>query len=107
MALSGESQSAASEMAALRAIVEGTAQSTGDAFFKSLVQHLAAAMDVHYAFVAEFAGAPTRVRTLGYWYRDRIHENIEWNLAGTPCEDVVGGIVGGAVMEPASPHAWL
>ncbi len=78
-------------MAALRAIVEGTAQSTGDAFFKSLVQHLAAAMDVHYAFVAEFAGAPTRVRTLGYWYRDRIHENIEWNLAGTPCEDVVGG----------------
>ncbi|HTL29420.1 MAG TPA: sigma 54-interacting transcriptional regulator [Tepidisphaeraceae bacterium] len=80
-----------SEIDALRAIVEGTARSTGDEFFKSLVQHLAAAMDVHYAFVAEFAGSKTRARTLGYWYGDHIHENIEWDLPGTPCEDVVGG----------------
>ena len=45
------------EIAALRAIVEGTARSTGDAFFQSLVRHLASAMGVSYAFVAEFAGA--------------------------------------------------
>jgi PAS domain S-box-containing protein len=79
------------EIDALRSIVEGTARSTGDAFFKSLVQHLAAAMDVHYAFVAEFAGSKARARTLGYWFRDHIHDNIEWNLIGTPCEDVVDG----------------
>src|SRR4051794_15618385 len=80
------------EIAALRAIVEGTARSTGDAFFKSLVKYLAAAIDVHYAFVAEFAGpTKTRARTLGYWFRDRIHDNVEWDLAGTPCEDVVTG----------------
>lgn len=42
------------EIAALRAIVEGTVQSIGDAFFRSLVTHLASAMDVSYAFVAEF-----------------------------------------------------
>jgi formate hydrogenlyase transcriptional activator len=82
----------AAEIDALRSIVEGTARSTGDAFFKSLVQHLAAAMGVRYAFVAEFVGgSKTRVHTLGYWYHDHLHENIEWDLRGTPCEDVVRG----------------
>ena len=45
------------EIAALRAIVEGTARNTGEAFFQSLVQHLAAVLGVSYAFVAEFAGS--------------------------------------------------
>jgi NDP-sugar pyrophosphorylase family protein len=34
---------------------------------------------------------PTRVRTLAYWGRGRIQENLEFELAGTPCEDVVRG----------------
>ena len=81
------------EIDALRAIVEGTAQATGEAFFQSLVTNLAAAMGVRYAFVAEFApgGGPTRVRTLAYWVRDRIQDNVEWDVTGTPCEDVVRG----------------
>jgi PAS domain S-box-containing protein len=79
------------DIPALRAIVEGTAQSTGAAFFENLVRHLATAIDVHYAFVGEFAEVQTRVRTLAYWAKDRIHDNLEWELAGTPCQDVVGG----------------
>ena len=55
------------EVAALRAIVEGTAQSIGAAFFQSLVRHLASAMGVSYAFVAEFDRATMRARTLAYW----------------------------------------
>ncbi len=51
-------------IAALRAIVEGTARNTGSAFFESLVQHLASALSVNFAFVAEFARSPSRVRTL-------------------------------------------
>ncbi len=43
------------EIYALRAIFEGTAESTGEAFFQSLVEHLATAIQVQYAFVAEFA----------------------------------------------------
>ena len=43
------------KIVALRAIVEGTARSTGDVFFESLVRHLASAIGVSYAFVAEFA----------------------------------------------------
>jgi PAS domain S-box-containing protein len=78
------------ELAALRAIVEGTARATGEEFFQSLVRHLAKAVGTSYAFVAEFAGG-TLVRTLAYWCRDRIIDNTEWDVVGTPCEDVVRG----------------
>ena len=83
-------QDLSDELSALRAIVEGTAGHTGQEFFQSLVRHLAAAVGTRYAFVAEFAGG-TRVRTLAFWFRDRIADNIEWDVIGTPCEDVVRG----------------
>ncbi len=79
------------EIVALRAIVEGTARSTGEVFFESLVRHLATAIGVSYAFVAEFAGVATRVHTLAYWGKGELLPNIEFELAGTPCEDVVRG----------------
>ena len=41
-------------------------------------------MGVSYAFVAEFAQVPTRVRTLAYWGRGKVLENIEFDLDGTP-----------------------
>jgi PAS domain S-box-containing protein len=78
------------ELAALRAVVEGTARQTGQEFFQSLVRHLASAVGTRYAFVAEFAGG-TRARTLAFWFRDRITDNVEWDVTGTPCEDVVRG----------------
>jgi formate hydrogenlyase transcriptional activator len=87
----GISELTSGEFNALRDIVEGTAEGTGEAFFQSLVEHLATAIQVQYAFVAEFAQAPTRVRTLAYWTKDHIAANIEFNLAGTPCEEVIAG----------------
>src|SRR5215468_2011427 len=89
----GVSPAAAEELTALRAIVEGTAHSTGEEFFQSLVRHLARAVDAHYAFVAEFASpeTTTRTRTIAFWARDSIAENFEWTVAGTPCEEVVHG----------------
>ncbi|MEW6734605.1 MAG: sigma 54-interacting transcriptional regulator [Acidobacteriota bacterium] len=75
----------------LRAIVEGTATVTGADFFRSLVYHLAAALQVRFAFVAEFADVNTRVRTLAYWGGDRFFDNVEFDLNGTPCEEVVAG----------------
>ena len=76
------------EVAALRRIVEGTAGGTGEGFFRSLVLHLAAAVGARYAFVAEFVQRPTRVRTLAFCDADRILGNIEFDLAGHPCEEV-------------------
>jgi formate hydrogenlyase transcriptional activator len=75
----------------LRAIVEGTAGSTGEEFFQSLVRHLASALGVPFAAISVFAGVNTRVRTLAFWARGQIQENFEYDLAGTPCEDVMRG----------------
>jgi formate hydrogenlyase transcriptional activator len=80
------------ELAALRAIVEGTAHSTGAVFFATLVQHLAEALGVSHALLAVFAGAQ-RVRSLAYWMDGRIASNVEYDLAGTPCEEVATGSV--------------
>ncbi len=90
-AASEPSTANADEIAALRAIVEGTARSTGAVFFESLVRHLAAAVGVGYAFVAEFAHVKTRVRTIAYWGPEGLRPNVEFDLHGTPCEDVVRG----------------
>jgi PAS domain S-box-containing protein len=75
----------------LRAIVEGTARSTGEEFFQALLCHLTTAIGVPFAAISEFATVGTRVRTLAFWARDHIQENFEYDLAGTPCEEVLRG----------------
>jgi len=78
----------------LRAIAEGTASVTGSGFFRSLVHHLAHALQVRYAFIAECAEpAKTEVRTLAFWKGDGFGENFAYPLAGTPCAHVLGGEV--------------
>ena len=75
----------------LRVVVEGTASSTGEAFFQDLVRHLAAALDVPFAAISEFSDVNTRVRTLAFWADRRIQDNFEYDLDGTPCEEVMRG----------------
>jgi len=75
----------------LRIIAEGTAAVTGDDFMRSLVRHLAEALDVKYAFVAEFTEVKTRVGTLAFWADGEFLENFEYDLPGTPCEAVLAG----------------
>ena len=41
-----------------------------------LVRHLALAMDVGHAFVAEFDRPTMRARTLAFWSRGAIRDNI-------------------------------
>jgi hypothetical protein len=60
----------------LRAIVEGTAGSTGEEYFQALVRHLASAIGVPFAAISEFAGVNTRVRTLAFWARGQIQDNF-------------------------------
>src|SRR5216684_1835733 len=82
------------DLRALRAVVEGTARGTGQEFFQSLVRHLAEAIDVHYAVVAEFPKGPPHVRTIAFWERDRVADNFEYDFTGTPCAEIVrGGLV--------------
>ena len=75
----------------LRAIVEGTASSTGDEFFRSLVSNLADVLRVRYAFVSEFVEQNVRVRTLAFWTGEGFLDSFEYDLADTPCEQVLSG----------------
>jgi len=73
---------------ALRAIVEGTSSAVGAEFFRNLVQRLATALDIHYAFVAEMTDATnTTANTLAFWAGDKWADNFEYDIRGTPCEN--------------------
>src|SRR5438270_4454348 len=90
----GAERAAGEDLCALQALVEGPAAGTGQEFFHSLVRHLAEAIDVHYAVVAEFPKAPPHVRTLAFWERDRLADNFAYDFTGTPCAEIVrGGLV--------------
>src|SRR5437667_139805 len=79
----------------LRAVVEGTASMTGSDFFYSLVQHLASALHVRYAFIAECVEErDDRVRSRAFWKGEGFGENFEYDVAGTPCMRVLEGEVG-------------
>jgi formate hydrogenlyase transcriptional activator len=76
----------------LRYITEGTADSTGDEFFRSLVKHLAHALQVRYSFVAECTDETKKNgRMLAFWQGEDFGNNIEFPLAGTPCQAVIQG----------------
>jgi PAS domain S-box-containing protein len=76
----------------LRRLVEGTAGAAGERFFESLVRNLSLAMGAAFAFVAEFAGeSRERVQTRALWGRGELLANVEYELAGTPCAEVVAG----------------
>jgi formate hydrogenlyase transcriptional activator len=76
---------------AFRAVVEATADKAGLEFLRHLVKNLAQSLHVAYAFVAEFAGAQDRVKTIAFWDRDDWRSNVEYPLSGTPCQRVVAG----------------
>ena len=73
---------------ALQNIVAGTASVTGEEFFPVLVQYLATALGVRYAFVSEVMDSQ-KWQTIAWWDSDRLGETLELNIAGGPCEIVV------------------
>jgi len=76
----------------MRSVTEGTAALTGSDFFHSMVQHLANALMVRYAFIAECTDAAnSRVRTLAFWNGEGFADNVAYDIRGTPCENVIGG----------------
>ncbi|WRH66076.1 MAG: adenylate/guanylate cyclase domain-containing protein [Planktothrix sp. GU0601_MAG3] len=76
---------------ALKLIVEGTASKTGDDFFHSCVHSLAEILGVHYTLVTEFTSPKkNKLRTLAFWVDQGFINNIEYELAGTPCGQVIG-----------------
>jgi len=77
------------EERALRAVVEGTASETGEAFYRELVRNLALALDTQGAWVTEFRPESLTMRVLAIWFGDRWLDNFEYAIAGTPCAAVI------------------
>ncbi|MCW5943717.1 MAG: PAS domain S-box protein [Fimbriimonadaceae bacterium] len=65
-----------------------TASVTGPAFFDALVRSLAEVTGARHAAVAELV-EPDRVRTVSHWVNGALAPNFEYDLAGTPCENVL------------------
>ena len=75
---------------ALRTTVEATSSATGTEFFSSLVRNLGEALGVRYVFVGTLTGANRdRIRTIAACCGNDLAENCEYELAGTPCEQVI------------------
>ncbi|MDX8411048.1 MAG: response regulator [Mariprofundaceae bacterium] len=76
---------------ALDKVVTGTAAAIGQDFFHTLVQSLAEALGIKYAFVGKLnGGSNATVTTLAVWTDGKLSENFVYDLAGTPCENVMG-----------------
>lgn len=89
----------------------GASSSGADRFFGDCVTQLTAVYGVAYAFVATFADdSRGRAKTLAFCSHGALVENFSYDLAGTPCADVLLHervfVPGGAMT--AYPHAaWL
>jgi PAS domain S-box-containing protein len=74
----------------LRKIAEGVAAATGEAFFRSLVESLTQTLEVDYAFVVRLtSGPPEKGRTIAGFGKGKHLPPLEYDLRGTPCENVV------------------
>ena len=74
----------------LRTTAEVMAATTGEAYFRSLAQHLSVELRADCAFVAELTGdRRERIRTLATYADGQFIGNTENDIANTPCERVV------------------
>jgi formate hydrogenlyase transcriptional activator len=76
------------DLRALHAVVEGTAAGIGQEFFRSLVRHLAEAIDVPYATVCEFQ-APPHGHVHAIWERDHVVEGLDFDFTTSPSAEVL------------------
>jgi PAS domain S-box-containing protein len=75
----------------VRNIAEGVSAETGEIFFQSLVRHLAQMLEVDYALVGELTDPrEENVETVAVWAHNHIVDNFTYELANTPCQNVVG-----------------
>jgi signal transduction histidine kinase/CheY-like chemotaxis protein len=71
------------------AAIQRLARVSGDDFLREVALHVRRKLDVDAAFVSELCGAEwERVRTLAVATRDGLIPDFEYELAGTPCEQV-------------------
>jgi PAS domain S-box-containing protein len=76
----------------VRNIAAGVSAQTGEAFFQSLVTHLAKLFDAEYTFIGLLdEQRPDMVDTVALCVHGEVVDNLSYELANTPCKHVVEG----------------
>jgi PAS domain S-box-containing protein len=73
----------------LQRIFNGVAAATGEEFLDALVRHLAEALRVRCAWVAEWVPVENKLRSLSFWAAGRYVTDFEYDIRGTPCQAVI------------------
>ncbi len=77
------------EKKCLSTIVNATSAVSGEVFFHTLVEQLAKISNASFVIVGlKINSTPAIVRTIAFWGKDRLLDNIEYSLDGTPCSNV-------------------
>jgi len=80
----------ASSQILLESIVEATSPIIGQDFFRALIELLATRLGVETALLTQCPKPNAEVgETLALWHRGAFQPNVEFTLAGTPCEHVI------------------
>jgi len=75
---------------ALSALAGSAALDSGQDFIRNCARELARTYGARYAFVGVFADERKEsIRTLAVWDGDGFAENFTYDLAGTPCQDIL------------------
>jgi len=76
---------------ALHALSTTFSAVSGEAFFSNVVTHLATTLGMDYAIIGELIGAGDRINVVGGYAKGQAMElPFQYDLAGSPCENVVG-----------------
>ncbi|MEK7327097.1 MAG: GAF domain-containing protein, partial [Chloroflexota bacterium] len=75
----------------MQTILDRTVHLAGSSYFAALIQELATATGADHAFCARVLPRGNRAQTLALWSGGSAQPNFEYDLAGTPCEQVSGG----------------
>ena len=73
----------------IRHLLEGTSSETGREFFHALVRSAAKAMDVAGVWITEYLPERKVLRSVAFWLNDHFIEDYEYQIQGTPCEQVI------------------
>lgn len=71
-------------------IARGVSAETGDAFAHSLVEHLGRLLKADSVYIAVIGDNGDTLRTTAVYADGMIADNVEYPIAGTPCETVIG-----------------
>ncbi len=73
----------------MRTLAISSSASDFNDFLKTSVKNLALLYGCKFAFVGELRPCGTKIRTLAVWAGDTFAQNFEYDLEGTPCQDVL------------------